>query len=364
VREYITANAEMWFSEFHFDGLRLDAVHALVDDSPTHILAELSTRTAVLSEELGRPLVLIGESDLNDPVMVTPRSEGGYGLDAQWDDDVHHALHALLTGERHAYYVDFGSLGVLAKVLTGAFLHDGTFSTFRGRVHGKPVDRHAVRGYRFVAYLQDHDQVGNRAAGDRLGALTSPALLKVGAVLLLTSPFTPMLWMGEEWAASTPWPFFTSHPEPELARVTGEGRLAEFRDHGWNTAEMVDPQDPAAFYGAKLRWEERTESGHGEMLALYRELLALRRAHHELSDARLDLVTVDFDEDERWCVVHRGALSVIANLGESPRLVAARCTRILLATAPGCTLAEGGVLVPARSAVVVRDEESTDPPSG
>ena len=173
---------------------------------------------------------LIAESDLNDPMMITPRAEGGFGLDAQWDDDVHHALHTLLTGERQAYYVDFGPLSVLAKVLTSAFFHDGTFSTFRGRRHGKPVDRRVIRGYQFVACLQNHDQVGNRAAGDRLSELTTPGLLKVGAVLLLTSPFTPMLWMGEEWAASTRWPFFTSHTEPELAAATGRGRLAEFAD--------------------------------------------------------------------------------------------------------------------------------------
>jgi maltooligosyltrehalose trehalohydrolase len=354
VREYILQNAEMWLSEFHFDALRLDAVHALRDDSRTHILAALSERVDLLSARLGRPLVLIAESDLNDPVMITPRAEDGYGLDAQWDDDVHHALHALLTGERQAYYVDFGSLAVLAKVLTSAFLHDGTFSTFRGRVHGKPVDRRSMRGYRFVVCLQNHDQVGNRAAGDRLSELTSPGLLKVGAVLLLTSPFTPMLWMGEEWAASTRWPFFTSHPEPELAEATGRGRMAEFGDHGWNTSEMIDPQDPKAFFGAKLRWEERTESGHAEMLSFYRELLALRRNHRDLTDGHLDEVQVEFDEDERWITIRRGALLVLANVGESDRVIAAPCTEILLTSNAACALTDGGLLLPAQSAAVVR----------
>ena len=157
---------------------------------------------------------------------------------------MHHALHALLTGERQGYYCDFGSLPVLAKVLTSAFLHDGTYSTFRGRVHGRPVDRARTPGWRFVVCLQNHDQVGNRAVGDRLPELTSPGLLRVGAVLLLTSPFTPMLWMGEEWAASTRWPFFTSHPEPELAEATGKGRVEEFAEHGWDVDQMIDPQDP------------------------------------------------------------------------------------------------------------------------
>jgi maltooligosyltrehalose trehalohydrolase len=354
VREYILQNALMWLSEFHFDVLRLDAVHTLHDDSRKHILIELSERVDLLSETLGRPLVLIAESDLNDTVLITPRAKGGYGLDAQWDDDVHHALHALLTGERQAYYADFGSLAVLAKVLTSAFLHDGTFSSFRDRVHGKPVDRRSIRGYQFVACLQNHDQVGNRAAGDRLSELTSPGLLKVGAALLLTSPFTPMLWMGEEWAASTCWPFFTSHPEPELAEATSRGRLAEFREHGWNTSEMIDPQDPKAFFGAKLRWEERTESGHREILSFYRELLALRRNLRDLTDGHLDKVEVEFDEDQRWILVRRGALLVVANVGESDRVVAAPCTELLLTSNEACTLTDGGVHLPAQSAAVAR----------
>jgi len=196
VRRYILDNALMWLGEFHIDGLRLDAVHALVDSSETHLLQQLATEVGRLSAKADRPLPLIAESDLNDPKLITPQTEGGYGLDAQWDDDVHHVLHAMLSGERHGYYSDFGSLPSLAKVLTRAFFHDGTYSSFRGRTHGKPVDRERTPGWRFVAFLQDHDQVGNRAAGNRLSELVSPGLLGVGATLLLTSPFTPMLWMG------------------------------------------------------------------------------------------------------------------------------------------------------------------------
>jgi maltooligosyltrehalose trehalohydrolase len=224
VREYIIGNALMWLEEFHVDALRLDAVHALQDSSPQHLLAELSQRVAALSARLGRPLSLIAESDLNDEIMFRPRGQGGYGLDAQWDDDVHHALHALLSGERQGYYADFGSLACLAKVFTRAFFHDGTYSSFRGGPHGKPIDPRTTSGERFVVCLQNHDQVGNRAAGDRLSEIMPRGLLEVGAVLLLTSPFIPMLWMGEEWAASTRWPFFASHPEPELAEMTGKGR--------------------------------------------------------------------------------------------------------------------------------------------
>jgi len=353
VREYILDNALTWLSEFHVDALRLDAVHALRDTSDVHLLAELSARVKTLSAELGRPLVLIAESDLNDPILFTDRGEGGYGLDGQWDDDVHHALHALLTGERQGYYGDFGSLSALAKVLTRAFFHDGTYSSFRGRDHGKPVDGEHTPGYRFVACLQNHDQVGNRAAGDRLPQIAPPGMLRVGATLLLTSPFTPMLFMGEEWAASTPWPFFTSHPEPELAEVTATGRIKEFADHGWDIGEVVNPQDPAAFMGAKLRWAERDEPEHADMLALYRLLLRLRREHPDLADPRLSLVTVDFDEDERWVIVHRGAFRVLANLADQAQLLPCASGDVLFSTEPGLYADGRQITLPARSACII-----------
>ncbi|MBN9619078.1 MAG: malto-oligosyltrehalose trehalohydrolase, partial [Actinobacteria bacterium] len=316
VRRFVIENALMWLRDFHVDGLRLDAVHALRDESPTHVLAELTDRVTALAADVDRPLTLIGESDLNDPVVIAPRATGGWGLAAQWDDDVHHALHALLTGERQGYYCDFGPLSVLAKTFGHAFLHDGTYSTFRGRPHGRPIDPAQQRGRQFVVCLQNHDQVGNRAVGDRLPELTSPALLRVGAVLLLTSPFTPMLWMGEEWGASTRWPFFTSHPEPELSAATGEGRLAEFADHGWDVSQMIDPQDPAAYRGAILDWTEPSRSGHAEMLDLYRRLIALRAASPDLRDDDLRTVRVEFDEDARWLVVHRGSFRVAVNLAD------------------------------------------------
>jgi maltooligosyltrehalose trehalohydrolase len=326
VRRYILDNALRWLRDFHIDGLRLDAVHALVDSSETHLLKQLAIEVAELSEQLGRPLPLIAESDLNDAMLITPREgsgdqPGGYGLDAQWDDDVHHVLHAMLSGERHGYYADFGSLPSLAKVFTRAFFHDGTYSSFRGRDHGKPVDTERVPGWRFVTFLQDHDQVGNRAAGDRLPEITSTGRLKIGAVLLLSSPFTPMLWMGEEWAASTRWPFFTSHPQPELAKAVSEGRLAEFADHGWDVSAMVDPQDPAAYHDSVLNWAETGTGKHAEMLELYRSLIRLRREEPALSDPWLTAVKVDFDSDRDWVVVHRGSLRVVANLAGQQQVV-------------------------------------------
>ena len=353
VRRYIIDNALMWLRDFHIDGLRLDAAHALVDTSTPHLLAELSAHVDDLEAELGQPRTLVAESDLNDPVMITPRSEGGYGLDAQWDDDMHHALHAILTGERQGYYVDFGSLAALAKVYTSAFLHDGCYSTFRGRLHGHPVDRVRTPAYRFIAYLQDHDQVGNRALGDRLAEITPPRLLDVGAVLLLTSPFTPMLWMGEEWAASTRWPFFASHPEPHLAEAAGRGRIEEFATYGWDTAEMLDPEDPLAFQTAKLNWSELSAAPHRNVLALYRRLIELRRSEPDLQNPRLTAVAVDYDEPARWLVVHRGGLRIAANFDEAPQVVPGLAGEVVLATGE-VKAVDNGLSLDGQSAAVIR----------
>ncbi len=230
VRRWILDRALGWFADFHVDCLRLDAVHELHDESSRPLLAQLSDETARLSAELGRPLGLVAESDLNDPRMIEPTSEGGLGLTAQWDDDVHHALHAALSGERQGYYVDFGALSTLAQAMTRVFVHDGGYSTFRGQDWGRPVDPRRHAGHRFLAYLQDHDQVGNRATGDRLSAGVPIGLLAAGAALVLCGPYTPMIFMGEEWAASTPWQFFTDFDEPELAEAVRTGRREEFAD--------------------------------------------------------------------------------------------------------------------------------------
>jgi len=353
VRRYIIDSALAWLRDYHVDGLRLDAVHALVDHTAVNLLEELATEVESLSTHLGRPLSLIAESDLNDPKLITAREAGGYGLQAQWDDDVHHALHALLTGERQGYYGDFGSLECLETVLEGAFFHAGTWSNFRRRVHGRPVNRRTVPGHRFVAYLQDHDQIGNRALGDRLTATLSSGLLKVGATLLFTSPFTPMLFMGEEWAASSPWQFFTSHPEPELADAVRSGRRREFASHGWAEAEVPDPQDPATFERSKLDWSELDRPGHAEMLALYKRLIALRRSRADLSDPRLDRVEVW--HGDQYVVMKRGHCAVAANLAPIPQTVSLRSvpSKVLLATEPGVVLQRDRVDLPSESAVVV-----------
>jgi maltooligosyltrehalose trehalohydrolase len=353
VRRYVIDSALSWLRDYHLDGLRLDAVHALADHSAIHVLEQLATEVESLSTHLGRPLSLIAESDLNDAKLITPREAGGYGLQAQWDDDVHHALHALLTGERQGYYDDFGSLETLQTVLEGAFFHAGTWSTFRHRVHGRPVNRHSTAGHRFVAYLQDHDQIGNRAIGDRLSATLSAGLLKVGATLLFTAPFTPMLFMGEEWAAASPWQFFTSHPEPELAEAVRTGRRREFASHGWAETEVPDPQDPATFQRSKLDWAEPGKPGHAEILALYKQLIALRRSRPELSDPRLDQVEVR--HGDQYVVMKRGNCTVAANLAGSPQTISLPTvpSQVLLATEPGVVLHRDRVELPPESAVVV-----------
>ena len=282
VRRYILDSVRMWFTDMHVDGLRLDAVHALSDESPTHLLEEMAVEVAALSAHLRRPLTLIAESDLNDPHLVTPREGGGYGLDAQWSDDFHHAVHVALTGETDGYYADFEPLSALGKVLTRGFFHDGTFSSFRNRVHGVAVDVERMPGWRLVVASQNHDQIGNRARGDRITEALDDDQLACAALLTLASPFTPMLFQGEEWAASTPFAFFTSHPEPELGRATAEGRLAEFERMGWDPDVVPDPQDPATFERSRLDWDELGTGRHAVLLDVYRRLGALRRELPEL----------------------------------------------------------------------------------
>ncbi|MDT5275042.1 MAG: maltooligosyltrehalose trehalohydrolase, partial [Mycobacterium sp.] len=318
VRRYIIDCALRWMREFHADGLRLDAVHALVDTTAIPILEELSAETEALAEQLGRPLSLVAESDLNDPRMITPRRDGGYGMTAQWDDDVHHAIHTAVSGERQGYYADFGSLAILAKTLRNGFFHAATYSSFRQRRHGRPLDTAAVPATRLLAYTCTHDQVGNRALGDRPSQNLTYGQLAVKAALVLGSPYTAMLFMGEEWGASTPFQFFSSHPEPELARATAEGRKKEFADHGWDADDIPDPQDPQTFQRSKLDWSELDTGDHARLLRVYHDLIALRHSEIDLADPWLEHLIIDYDEDARWIVMRRGRLAVACNLGAEP----------------------------------------------
>jgi maltooligosyltrehalose trehalohydrolase len=355
VRAFLIENALMWLRDYHVDGLRLDAVHAFEDHRAMHFLEQLASEVHALAALLGRELILIAESDANDPGLVTSREAGGYGLTAQWSDDFHHAVHAAITGERQGYYCDFGSLAAVAKTLTKVFFHDGIWSAFRGRTHGRQVDVFRIPAHRFLGYLQDHDQVGNRAAGDRISAHLSTDLLKVGAALILTASYTPMLFMGEEWGAHTPWQYFTDHADPRLARAVADGRRAEFAEHGWSAGDVPDPQDGTTFLRSKLDWSELGKAQHREILAWYQELIALRRSWPELTDPRLDRVSVDFDEGERWLAIRRGRLRIVASLGPGTERVPLRrpARALVAASRPGIALEHSAVTMPGPAFAVI-----------
>jgi maltooligosyltrehalose trehalohydrolase len=352
VRRYIIGCALRWMRDFHADGLRLDAVHALFDTTAIHILEELSAETDALAEQLGRPLSLVAESDLNDPRMITARPDHGFGMAAQWDDDIHHAIHTAVSGERQGYYADFGSLATLAKTLRHGFFHAATYSSFRQRRHGRPLDTATIPATRLLAYTCTHDQVGNRALGDRPSQNLSYGQLAVKAALVLGSPYTAMLFMGEEWGASTPFQFFSSHPEPELARATAEGRKKEFADHGWDADEIPDPQDPQTFQRSKLDWSELDAGDHARLLALYRDLIALRRSETDLADPWLQRLVVDYDEDARWIAMRRGRLTVACNLGADPVTVPFAGDLVLCSDSP--VVGDDRTELPAHSFAILR----------
>ena len=351
VRAFVVDNACMWVRDYHVDGLRLDAVHAIFDTSATPIVEEIAATLHALAATVGRPVYVVAESDLNDPRVVRAPEVGGYGCDAQWSDDFHHALHAVLTGERDGYYADFGSLGQLAKALRQAWVYDGCHSRHRRRRHGRPPN--GLSGTSFFGYLQNHDQVGNRAAGDRSGALMGTGRLKIAAALVLCSPFVPLLFQGEEWGASTPFQYFTDHGDAELGRAVSEGRRREFAAFGWNPDDVPDPQDPATFERSKLDWDERRRSPHAGLLDWHRDLIALRREVPALAGGGIGAVEVRYDEDARWLVLERGPLSVACNLADREQAVP-----VAVGTAPPATgelLTEDGraVVLPPETVVIL-----------
>jgi maltooligosyltrehalose trehalohydrolase len=345
VRRFAIDNALMWVRDYHCDGLRLDAVHAIVDESATHILESLAAEVGALAAHVRRPLFVVAETDLNDPRFVRSREAGGYGMDAAWADEWHHALHAVLTGEKNGYYADFGPLPLLAKALRRAWVYDGLYSPVRGRIHGR--DPSGLDGNRFVVFTQNHDQVGNRATGDRLASLVSSELLRVAAGLLLTSPFVPLLFQGEEWGTATPFQYFTDHVDPDLGRMVSEGRRQEFATFGWKADDIPDPQDPETFYRSRLNWEELGESRHAAMLDWHRRLLTLRRQEPALSDPRLDRVAVEFDDAAGWLILRRGPVTIAANLGGAPcTLPTSGPVRLLDASQASVTLTGGDLVLP------------------
>ncbi len=350
VRRFVVDNALMWLRDYHCDGLRLDAVHAIVDTSAVHLLEEIATAVHGLSSLLGRELWVIAESDLNDPRVVNPVTRGGYACDAQWSDDFHHALHATLTGETSGYYADFGRVEDVALALRNVFVAPGAYSPFRRRRHGRPVGD--LPATRFLGYLQNHDQVGNRARGERSAALMSRGRLEIAAALVLLGPFVPMLFAGEEWAASTPFQYFTDHQDAELGRLVSDGRRREFSSFGWDPGDVPDPQDPVTFERSRLRWNELGSEPHATVLRWYRDLIALRATMPGLRDGDRSAVSVEFDE-ARWLVMRRPGVTVACNWGDdSVELRLPRATELMANLTPGWTAS--GLVLPPDGVVVTR----------
>jgi len=351
VRRYIIDCALRWMRDFHADGLRLDAVHALFDTTAIHLLEELSAETDALAEQLGRPLSLVAESDLNDPRMITPRADHGLGMAAQWDDDIHHAIHTAVSGERQGYYADFGSLATLAKTLREGFFHAATYSSFRQRRHGRPLDTATIPATRLLAYTCTHDQVGNRALGDRPSQNLTYGQLAVKAALVLASPYTPMLFMGEEWGASTPFLFFSDHRDA-LADAVREGRRREFGKFAAfadpaRRERIPDPNAPSTFESSV----PQPDPQRGEArLDLYRRLLELRHAEivPRLEGARaieasaLGAAAVLAS----WHMGDGAILTIAANLGGAPVRLDPPRARALFESATGAAAgAQNGSLV-------------------
>jgi maltooligosyltrehalose trehalohydrolase len=356
VRRYFIDNALMWMRDYHMDGLRLDAVHEFVDRSAIHFMEQLSSEVDVLSARLGRRLVLIAESDLNDPRVVTPREARGYGMDAQWSDDFHHALFTLLhVEEGKGYYDDFGCFADLAKSLTKMFVYDGDYSSYRGRSHGRPVE--GLSAHHFIGFIQNHDQIGNRATGDRLQHIVGLSRAKVAAGIVLTAPFIPMLFQGEEYAASTPFQYFADHDDPEMAKAVSEGRKREFAAFGWNPEQIPDPEKRETFERSKLNWDEVQESEHAEMLAWTRSLIHFRRGSVSLNDGDPGHVNTVFDEEKRWLVMDRGAVKVLWNLGTDPvELKNPEKLTLRLSSHDGITVTDDTVTLPPDSLAVLSGE--------
>ncbi len=316
VRRFVIDNALMWLGDYGFDGLRLDAVHAIFSFEAVHVLEDLAAAVHELAIERGRELVLIAESDLNDPRLVLTATRGGFDLDAQWADDFHHALHRYFTGESAGYYADYSGLPDIAAALTQGYVYRGQYSAFRQRRHGR-VPR-GVSPDQLVVCSQNHDQIGNRARGERLSMLVDLPKLKAIAALTLLSPFVPLLFQGEEWGARTPFLYFTDHQDSELGRLVSEGRAREFQSFLWG-GEIPDPQDVATFERSKLDWAELREPRHAELLDWYRALIALRRSRTEPAPAK---AKVRFDAQAEWLRYEYAGVLAVFNFAGVPRRIA------------------------------------------
>jgi maltooligosyltrehalose trehalohydrolase len=302
VRRFFIESALRWITEFHIDALRIDAVHAIFDFSATPFLAELGSAVHERADQLGRQVYLIPESDLNDTRLLRGRDRGGFELDAQWSDDFHHALHALLTGEQMGYYQDFGSVGHLAKAFREGFVYSGEYSSYRRCRHGN--SSRDIPAHKFVVCAQNHDQVGNRMLGERLSELVSFEQVKLAAGVVLLAPFIPLLFMGEEYGETAPFPYFVSHSDPALIDAVRRGRREEFKAFRWS-GEPPDPQSEGTFEHAKLNYALRAEGRHRILKDFYSELIEIRKSIQALRSLSKHRMEVQENEDVRIVTVRR-----------------------------------------------------------
>ncbi len=353
-RRFFVDNALMWLRDYRIDGLRLDAVHAILDTSAVHFLEQLAAGVHALSRQTGRHFDVIAESSLNDPRLVWPVERGGYALEGTWSDDFHHALHCLLTNEGAGYYADFGTVADLAKALRDVYVYDGRFSPYRGRRHGRPsVD---VTADNFVTFSQNHDQVGNRALGERLSHLVGSAGARVAAMITLTAPTVPLIFMGEEWDASAPFQYFSDHRDAELGAAVTRGRTHEFESFGWSARDVPDPQARETFERSRLDWDEMQQEPHASLLDFYRRLIAMRKATPDLTDPDLSHVEVAVDEAARWLTMRRSSVTLAVNFaGEAQTVPLSEGERsLILATEDSARLDAAGAHLPPVSAALFR----------
>jgi maltooligosyltrehalose trehalohydrolase len=362
VRRFFCDNALMWMRDFHIDGLRLDAVHAFVDRSAIHFLEQLAMETRSLEALVGRGKVLIAESDSNDPRIVTAQEAGGFGIDAQWSDDFHHALFSVLNrGPIEGYYIDFGSLAKLAKAIEDTFVYGGLYSQHRRRAHGKPPRN--LSQHRFLGYIQNHDQVGNRAVGERLQENAGFERAMIGAAIVLISPFIPMIFQGEEFASSSPFLYFADHQDPALARAVSEGRRKEFEAFGWDPKSIPDPEKLETFLRSRLNWEEAGRGDHARMQAWYRDLIHLRRLTAALNNGEQGNVRVTFNEAQKWLCIERGDILAHCNLGESDHSFRAPGgATLLLSSLPGIAIRESTITLPPDTVAILKQEDPSSYP--
>lgn len=346
VRDFFTGNALHWFGNYHIDALRLDAVHGIYDLGAKHVLAELAERTRGFSKAAGRDFYLIAESDLNDTRVIRPPEEGGHGLDAQWSDDFHHALHTQLTGERQGYYEDFDGFPSLAKAFGDGFVYDWKWSAHRRRMHGSPAAE--IAPGKFVVCSQNHDQVGNRLLGERLSSLASFKRRKLAAGAVLLSPYIPMLFMGEEYGETNPFLYFVSHGDENLIKAVREGRRKEFSAFGWKT-DPPDPQSQEVFEKSRLDWTKPGRGRHAEMLAFYKKLISLRKTFPSLGVVgRTDMVVRSSPAAMAISLfrrLDRGATLTVFNFGKkhfARALPPGRWLQLFDSGAPGAAARQAG----------------------